>query len=175
QWRWREAYEALSAIDTDGGLAAEQLDQLAIAAYLLGRDADAAAAWTRAHHCFTDAAEKRRAARCGFWLSLTALLRGDGAVGAGWLARAERVLEDSADDCVERVLLLALRAVMTMFAGDAESARAAFDRAATLAAEALGGDADVQTLVLLGRGQAAIALGDTARAVTCFDEAMVAV
>src|SRR5690606_31737985 len=80
QWRWREAYEALSAIDTDGGLAAEQLDQLAIAAYLLGRDADAAAAWTRAHHCFIDAAEKRRAARCGFWLSLTALLRGDGAV-----------------------------------------------------------------------------------------------
>ncbi|MBN1239053.1 MAG: tetratricopeptide repeat protein, partial [Gammaproteobacteria bacterium] len=174
QWRWREAHEALSAVDADGGLTPEQLEALAAAAYLLGRDADAAEAWTRAHHGFIDAAEKRRAARCGFWLSLTALLRGDGAVGAGWLARAERVLEDSGDDCVERGLLLVLHAVMTMFRGDAENALAGFERAVALA-EAIGGEGDLEALVLLGRGQVAIELGDTARAVTCFDEAMVAV
>jgi ATP/maltotriose-dependent transcriptional regulator MalT len=173
QWRWREAYESLSAADLGGGLDAEDLEALAIAAYLIGRDADAAAAWTRAHHAFVDAAELRRAARCGFWLGLTALLRGEGVVGSGWLARAERLLDNVGEDCVEHGLLLVLRGVMTMFAGDAASAAATFGSATELA-ERLG-DADLLAFARLGRGQAAIELGDSARAVEDFDAAMVAV
>lgn len=171
--RWRDAYDALSAADRTGALAPEHLDQLAIAAYLIGREADAAAVWTRAHHAFIDAARPQQAARCGFWLSFTALLRGEGAVGAGWLARSERLLDDLDGDCAEHGLLLLLRGLPILFRGDAQNAVTTFDSAVDLARRLP--DADLLALGLLSRGQAAVALGDVGAAVGCFDEAMVAV
>jgi DNA-binding CsgD family transcriptional regulator len=173
QWRWREAFEALSNADRERGLEADDLSALAVAAYLIGREADATAAWTRAHHAFIDNTEVTRAARCGFWVSLTALLRGEGALAAGWVARTERLLEDVDEECVERGLLLVLRGVMTLFGGDAAGASVALNRASELGTRL--GDADLLALALLGRGQAAIALDDAARAVDHFDEAMVIV
>lgn len=70
-------------------------------------------------------------------------------------------------------MLLVLRGVMTLFGGDAAGASATLNRASELGTRL--GDADLLALALLGRGQAAIALGDAARAVDHFDEAMVAV
>lgn len=173
RWCWRDAYDAFFAADVEAALAPEHLDQLAIAAYLIGREADATAIWTRAHHAFVDAARPQHAARCGFWLSMTALLRGEGAFGAGWLARAEPLLDDVDGDCAERGLLLVLRGLTTLFRGDAPGAAATFERATDLARRLP--DADLLALGLLGCGQAAIELGEAAGAVGCFDEAMVAV
>jgi hypothetical protein len=170
---WREAYDELSAADNQSGLAPEPLDELAIAAYLIGRETDATTFWTRAHHAFIDAGRPRRAARCGFWLSVTALLRGEGAPGSGWLARAQRLLDDIDDECVEGGLLLILRGVTTLFRGDAASAAGTFEHACDLATRLA--DTDLLALALLGRGQAAIELNDAAAAVDLFDEAMVAV
>jgi hypothetical protein len=39
-------------------------------------------------------AEAYRAARAAFWLSLLLLLRGDTARSGGWLARAQRLLDE---------------------------------------------------------------------------------
>ena len=47
---WGEAYAQLRAADQEPGLGLEDLESLAIAAYLVGRDADCADAWTRAYH-----------------------------------------------------------------------------------------------------------------------------
>jgi DNA-binding NarL/FixJ family response regulator len=173
RWRWRDAYDALSAAELEGALAPEHLDQLAIAAYLIGRETDATAIWTRAHHGFVDSARPQRAARCGFWLSMTALLRGEGALGAGWLARAERILDDVHGDCAERGLLWVLGGLTSLFRGDAPGAAATFERATDLARRLP--DADLLALGLLCRGQAAIELGEAEGAVSYFDEAMVAV
>jgi ATP/maltotriose-dependent transcriptional regulator MalT len=170
---WRDAFAALSAADAQSALEPEQLDELAIAAYLIGREAEATTIWTRAHHAFIDAARPQRAARCGFWLSLTALLRAEGALGTGWLARAEQLVDSLDSDCAERGLLLVLRGLTTLHRGDASSAAKTFERATELARRFA--DADLLALGLLGRGQAAIELGDAARAVVGFDEAMVAV
>ncbi|HZD53928.1 MAG TPA: hypothetical protein VE175_12840, partial [Woeseiaceae bacterium] len=172
-WRWRAAFDALSDADHEGGLDADDLAALAVAAYLIGREADATAIWTRAHHAFIDIGERTGAARCGFWLSLTALLRGEGALGGGWLARTERLLDDVDGECVEGGLLLVLRGVMMLFGGDAARASAMLSRASELGTRL--GDADLLALALLGRGQAAVALGDAAGAVDHFDEAMITV
>ena len=47
---WADAYAQLSAADREAPLEPEDLERLATAAYLLGRDADSAEAWARAHH-----------------------------------------------------------------------------------------------------------------------------
>src|SRR5688572_23403325 len=75
-------------------MTAEDLEQLATAAYLLGRDEESFALWERAHHESLDLDDIVRAARCARWLALGLLLRGDVARGGGWLARAHRLLDD---------------------------------------------------------------------------------
>jgi hypothetical protein len=44
--------------------------------------------------------------RIAFWLALVLLTGGDSAVGGGWVARAQRLLEDEPGDVVERGYLL---------------------------------------------------------------------
>src|SRR5829696_2405044 len=101
QQKWREAYARLSAADRDSPLEPADLERLATAAYLVGEDSHATTIWMRVHHQLIDQGEIERAARCGFWLSLNLLLRGEMARSTGWLARSQRLLKDRADACVE--------------------------------------------------------------------------
>lgn len=171
--RWRRAYTELSAADGDAALEAVDLERLAVAAYLIGEEKDAAAAWTRAHHTLVDGGAVTAAARCGFWLSLTLLLRGDAAQSAGWLARTERLLEDAGTDGAESGYVLALRGLLTMGRGDTDAACAIFEQSRA-AGERLS-DADLKTLSLLARGQALIQLTRIAEGLAALDEAMIAV
>src|SRR6266536_1782649 len=61
---WGDAFALLSAADRASPLAAEDLERLATAAYLTGRDEDCAVAGARAHHEFL-----RRG--CSAWLRAT--------------------------------------------------------------------------------------------------------
>ena len=82
--------------------------------YLVGRDADSADAWARAHHGFLQRGDAARAARCAFWLAFGLLIEGEPARSGGWLARGRRLLDDGQHDCVEPGYLLvpvALRAL----------------------------------------------------------------
>ncbi|MGH9132809.1 MAG: hypothetical protein ACRDZZ_02655, partial [Ilumatobacteraceae bacterium] len=91
---WKDAFAQLSAADDGTTLEVEDLELLAVAAYLIGDDEAAAAAWTRAHHSWLDAANMSRAVRCAFWLGLRLMLKGDMAQSGGWFARARRLLAD---------------------------------------------------------------------------------
>jgi hypothetical protein len=71
-----DAHAGLSAAERDALLEPDDLERLATAAYLLAKDAEATAAWARAHHGFSDRGQWARAARRGFWLSVLCLLRG---------------------------------------------------------------------------------------------------
>ena len=51
---WADAFADLSAADRDAPLEPEDLERLATAAYLVGRDEDSVAAWERAHHAPTE-------------------------------------------------------------------------------------------------------------------------
>ncbi|HUR22672.1 MAG TPA: hypothetical protein VMZ73_02250 [Acidimicrobiales bacterium] len=43
------------------------LERLAVAAYLIGRDGESAAAWEAAHRKFMSAGDVADATRCSFW------------------------------------------------------------------------------------------------------------
>ena len=102
RWAWADAFEELSAADQEAPLAPEDLERLAAAAYLVGRDADRDAVLARAHQQWLRLGGVDRAARCGFWLAFGLLSRGDLARGGGWVARARRLLDDGQLDCVEQ-------------------------------------------------------------------------
>lgn len=170
---WRNAYDALSAADEQTPLEALDLDRLATAAYLIGRDEVAVTDLERAHRGFLDRGEAGRAARCAFWIGMFLLLRGRHAEGAGWLGRAERLLDDHALDTVERGYLLLPPALHALGSGDAQRAHELSGRAADLADRF--GDPDLVALSRLGQGQALVAMGETHRGVAMLDEAMVAV
>ena len=103
---WAEAYAQLVAADRETPLQPDDLERLATAAYLVGRDADCADIWARAHHEFKSRGEVERAARCAFWLAFGLLDRGEVARGSGWIARARRLLDSGPHDCVEQGYLL---------------------------------------------------------------------
>jgi hypothetical protein len=103
---WDEAYGRLSAADRASPLAADDLERLAAASLLVGRDDAALDVWTRAHQEWLRAGDAARAVRCAFRLAQGLLHQGEVARGGGWLARARRLLEDAGLDCVERGYLL---------------------------------------------------------------------
>ena len=69
---------------------------------MLGLDDEYLQVLERAHHGHLEQAETLRAVRCAFWSGTHLLIRGEMARGAGWLARAERLVEREDGDCVER-------------------------------------------------------------------------
>ena len=84
---WSDAYTSLRLADQSGSLAGEDLELLAAAAYLLGHAVESREALQRAHRLHVAAGNRRRAARCVFWVAFTLLLEGDLAPADGWLAR----------------------------------------------------------------------------------------
>ncbi len=101
-----EAFECLSRSDSESALGAADLELLATAAYMVGRDDDYVRALERAHHAHLDAGETLPAVRCAFWAGLGLLFRGEEGRANGWFARAQRLIEREGSECVERGYLL---------------------------------------------------------------------
>ena len=170
---WGDAYAQLSAADHKAPLPPEDLEQLATAAYLIGKDVEAIATWMRAYHEFLSRDQPERAARCGFWLAHNLLLAGNGAQSSGWLARTRRLLDDRHLDCAEQGYLLIVVSLLALREGDSASSGAINDEIIKLANRF--DDPDLLAFGLLGWGKALIALGESAEGVRLLDEAMVAV
>ena len=170
---WADAYAALSLADQSSPLAAEDLELLGTAAYLLGRVEDCLRALQRAQQLYAEAGESRRAARCAFWLAFHLGSAGEQAQAGGWLARAGRLLEHEPPDCAERGLLLLSLAVQHIGADDNAAAHELSARAAGIGRDA--GDADLVALALHVQGRTLVRLGRVSEAMASFDEAMVAV
>ena len=169
---WTGVYAELSAADKESPLEPEDLERLATAAYLLGNDADSTDLWSRAHQEFQARRDLAGAARSALWLAFGMIARGHMAPAGGWLARAERVLEN-AGDCAEQGFLLALNAIPVMFGGDPATALAMFEKAAGIGDRF--GDANVATVARMGQGDCRIRMGEAAPGMKLLDEVMVAV
>src|SRR5512144_1247726 len=87
---WAEAYASLARADGASRLEAEDLELLAVSAYLVGRDDAYLDALDRAYRAHLAAARPTRAARCAFWMGLRSQLRGEAGRATAWYARAGR-------------------------------------------------------------------------------------
>src|SRR5688572_20676478 len=170
---WGEAYALLSGADQAAPLGLDDLERLALAAALIGKDADSADAGARAHHESLRLEDPARAARCAFWVGFHHLARGDVAQGLGWLARAARVLEDRQLDCAERGYLLVPLAIRATDEGDYAAACATFTQAGEIAERF--GERELATMARYGRGQALVRSGRVADGIALMDEAMVGI
>src|SRR6476661_6417842 len=112
---WTEAMEVFGAADRDGGLSAADLERLGTAAWWAGRPDEAAEALERAFNSHTDAGRSSDAAWIAMLLAYGAFRRRMESIGAGWLARAERLLEGEPESAMHARLAVfhALGALMS--------------------------------------------------------------
>jgi ATP/maltotriose-dependent transcriptional regulator MalT len=170
---WAESYRLLQAAEREAALEPEDLERLAMAGYLMGRDDESESAMSRAHQTFLDRGEYEAAARAAFWVGFGLVGRGAMAPAAGWFARAERVLDERQLECVVRGYLLIPAAIQRIMQGDPAAGHAAFTQAAGIASRF--GDRSLFALACHGRGRALIRLGSITEGVALLDEAMVSV
>ncbi len=173
QQRWADACAQLSQADGLEPLGAEDLLLLAEATYLVGRDAESADAMERAHQEFLRCGQPARAVGCAFWLALPLLLRGEMARAGGWLARAQRLIDEGQLDCVERGFLLFPAGLQSLIGGDFEGALAAFTEGVKIGERF--GEPDLIALARHSQGRAMISMGDVEAGLELLDEVMVSV
>jgi DNA-binding CsgD family transcriptional regulator/3-hydroxyisobutyrate dehydrogenase-like beta-hydroxyacid dehydrogenase len=169
--RWAEAHESLLRVDGQGSLAAEDLELLATAAYMLGRDGEQQSALERAHQAHLERGDRRRAVQCAFWLGVHLLLRREAARANGWFARAQRLLEQDEGECVEQGYVLVATDLQHSVAAEWEAAYAAAAAAAEIAERFA--DADLLALALMDQGRHLVRQGRVREGLEKLDEAMV--
>ncbi|HEX3328095.1 MAG TPA: LuxR C-terminal-related transcriptional regulator [Actinomycetota bacterium] len=170
---WLDAYNRLSAADRTAPLEPPDLENLAMAAYLVGKDDESVDTFARAHQELLARQDPPGAARCAFWLWFQLVNKGDMAQASGWFERARRVLDESQVDCVECGYALVPVALQSLFGGDGAAALTTFGQAAAIGARFQ--DPDLIALTSMGRGQSLITMGDAAAGMATLDEVMVAV
>lgn len=170
---WGDAYAYLTAADGEEPLGPDDLERLAVAAALVGKDEASADAWERAHLQLLKRDEVTRAARCAFWLAFGLFNSGEMSRGGGWLARAKRLLDEYGGECSEQGFLLVPAALQAMEGGDPESARSMFVQVAQLGERY--GEPDLVTMGRLGQGMALTRMGLSDEGLALLDEAMIAV
>ena len=171
---WIEAHRRLSEADAESTLEAEDLERLAVAASLAGADEASVRAWTRAHSAFLEQDDRRRAGRCAYRLAFRYLADADQrAQGAGWLARARRLLDACPQPCADHGWLLCATAFQRITEGDGAGALAAFAEAADQGVRFE--DADLTAMARHGQGRALLRLGQTSAGMALLDEVMVGV
>jgi DNA-binding CsgD family transcriptional regulator len=170
---WADAVTELSAADREAPLEPEDLERLATAAYLVGRDEDSVEVWERAHQELLGTGDVLRAARCAGSIVFVLMNGGEFARAGGWLARARRLLEDAERDCAEQGLLLVPMALQRAVEGDWPSAYAISGQAAEIGDRCA--DIDLVALARNIQGRALIGQGKTVEGMALLDEVMVAV
>jgi DNA-binding NarL/FixJ family response regulator len=170
---WTDAYGLLATADRDEPLQPDDLELLATAGYLIGKDAESMEIWTRAHQEFLGRGAVARAARCAFWLGFCLMHQGERARAGAWITRGRELLESTCHDCVERGYLLLPLALQRVFAGDTAGGYRMFCEAAEIGDRF--SDRDLIALARHSRGRVLIRMGEIQDGVRLLDEAMIAV
>ena len=149
----------------------DDLRALSSAAYLTG-DRNAAIGYLqRAHSLDVAAGDRLAAAREAHFLAMIFSTSGEPAVGAGWVARAERLVEDESDDAAIRGHLLIHEMFRRLFSGDLAGMLASCERIEQIGRTR--GDPDLVTFALASSGRALLYLGRVREGLSRLDEAMV--
>jgi class 3 adenylate cyclase len=168
---WREAYDLLHAADDDGRLGADDIQNLAEAAWWTGRLDEALSLRERSYGAFVEAGETQRAAVLAVMLGMDYLVRSAPSVSSGWLARAERLLADEPEG-VAHGYLAQVRGVTAYEMGDLETATLELARSRELGARF--GDRSLEAMAIVFEGNVLVAQGEVERGLALLDEATAA-
>jgi DNA-binding CsgD family transcriptional regulator len=170
---WTDACVQLAAADRDHPLDPDDLQRLATALYLTGREAESVDAWTRTHQESLRRGDVERAARSAFWLASGLQEHHEFARALAWVSRAQRLLDESQRECVEAGYLRLALALDAVLKGDAASAHTLFAEAAATGERFR--DPDLTALGRQGLGRILIRTGKTQEGIRLLDDAIVAV
>ncbi len=168
---WLDAHESLTSVDRTAPLQPQDLELLATAAYMLGRDDEQLQALERAHHGYVHLGERRRAVRCAWWLGVHRLLRGETARATGWFGRAQRLLDQEPEGSAEHGYLLLAEELRHSAAGEWDAALAAAAAAADVAERF--GDSDLMALALMDQGRVLVKQARVEEGLEKMDQAMI--
>jgi ATP/maltotriose-dependent transcriptional regulator MalT len=167
---WALAFERLQSA---GALSVADTMALATAAFLIGDADEAVRALQAGYQDRIKNGDALGAVRFAFWLGFVLNTRGEMAVGGGWVARAERLLESQPEDIVERGYLLIHEFFQHLFRGD--FARAAETAARVVQTGRRFQDADLVAQGLNCQGRIMIYSGRVREGLALLDEAMVGI
>ena len=167
---WAVAFDQLRTVDN---LGADDTLALATSAYLTGDVDQAVRALQAGYQEMIKNGDTRKAVRFAFWLALILNLRGEAAISGGWVARAQRLLENERDDVVERGYLLVHHFFEQVDHGD--YAKAGETVVQVVDSGRRFGDPDLIALGLTCQGRFTIYSGRVPEGLALLDEAMVGV
>lgn len=170
---WADAFDALTRADGTMPLECDDLERLAMSAFLVGRETEYLAALDRLHRACLDASLWTRAARNAFWIGLCHLFRGEFGPATGWFGRARRTLDRHGGDCAEQGYLLLPLIEQQLAAHDGEEAEALALRAAAIGERFA--DPDLVACARHLQGRALLLEDRIEQGLALLDEAMVAV
>lgn len=169
---WAASYEALSRREPST-LSVEDFARLATAALLVGRRNDCVQALQRAYQLSRDIGHVANAARCAFWLAMVLVEIGEDAVSSGWIARAERVLDETSGDTVEHGYVAFYHLHRAVHAGRDDEARRRADEVVAYGARFA--EPDLTALGMSAQGMLQILAGRVRDGSALLDEAMIEV
>lgn len=166
---WAAALDIWSDVDLSA-MSSQDLQDAGLAAYLLGHRDAAVDYEQRAFAVCQQAGDPAGMIRCCFHLAMVFGSSGEAALAQGWTARADRILDDLADDAVEHGYVSVLHMYGHLATDNLPAASAA--AATTTTAGRDHADPDLLALGLCSQGRLLILSGRIADGLRLLDEAM---
>jgi DNA-binding CsgD family transcriptional regulator/tetratricopeptide (TPR) repeat protein len=165
---WQAAYDAYAVLPD---LVAADLEALAEAAWWLGRMEESISRYAEAYRRHLDERNDCGAGRTAFLLAIHTRLVGEAVQSAGWLNRAQRLLDEVAE-CAEQGYVLYLRIAGRMGGGDLDGAFTDARRMQDLGRRF--GDPTLAALGVYFEGRVRVKQARVPEGLALLDEAMVA-
>ena len=168
---WAEAAEAFVTADRAGELAPADLESLGAAHWWSGRPDEAAEALERAFAAYSETGQASKAAWVAMQLAYQGFRRQNGSVGAGWLARAQRLLEPMPESPAHARMAV-FQALGALMGNHLSEGIDLADRAMELARRV--GDPSSLFMAMSFKGMAQVFAGDWRAGLALIDEAAAA-
>lgn len=173
QGDWAGTFDLLSSIDSESSLQPADLELLATAAYMTGKDSDCIDFWSRAHQEYVQVNDQKKAAGCALWAGLILLNMEEFARANAWITRSRRLLDDYPQQCAEKGFIMIPEALQHLQSGDTEKAGELFVQAGEIGKQC--NHPDLITFSRMGLGQTRIKEENFSEGTKLLDETMVSV
>lgn len=167
---WMARFQELSG--RRDALAPDELDELGLAAWLIGREQDCEQAWIDAQQAHLTLGDADAAMRCVFWLGFTLFEGGNPVKGGAWMSRLFE-LHAGHPSARADAIVAACELFRAYSEGRLEDSLTRGETAVALARET--GEAELEVLTTMGLGRALVHSGRLAEGFARMDAVMLAI